>query len=44
MLPTLEKNASESNSDYLNRYREEIKKFIKKNRLGAINKKGELTV
>lgn len=44
MLPTPEKNANETDSDYLNRYREEIKKSTQKNCFGAINKKGELTV
>lgn len=44
MLPTPEKNANESDSDYLNRYREEVKKAIQNSRFGAINKKGELTV
>lgn len=44
LLPTLEKNANDSDNDYLNLYREEVEKATQNNRFGAINKKGELTV
>lgn len=43
-VPPLEKKANESDSAYLERYRDAVIKATQNNRYGAINKRGELTV
>ena len=43
-IPTVERRANESESDYLKRNREAFEKITQNNFFGAINKKGELTI